>query len=271
MHHHQRRLLLAASVATILIGGISAAAVLSLDTSDPRRVPVVAEDDAVLAVGAFAPAARDAKVQGTVDGALGRAYEVIGSDVRALVDVADGRVVMYQRPSAVAKVEADGARPRFVSPSDALAAAVSFLDAHQISVSGLGQPDIDLLDHGVSVEYVVSWQKVSDDGVLLPNSRTIRMNPISGEVFSYLNIQRPFVSPAAPRVDVDEAVSVARGGADKADVEASRLVVSFDPLGNQMLVWRIMLEKTTPDGAHLAWVVVVDANSGQVVAPGGAP
>jgi Peptidase propeptide and YPEB domain len=270
MKSQHKRVVLAASAAMVL-GLISVAAAWSLDTSDPRRMPAVSEGDAVAAVRAFATSARDAKAEGTIDGALGRAYQVSGSDVRALVDVADGRVVLYQRPSAVATVEADGPRPAFVSAADALAAAVTFLDAHKVSVSGLGAPDVELLDHGASVEYVITWQKMNADGVLLPDSRTVRVNPISREVFSYLDLQRPFVAPGIARVSSDEAVRVAQQSSGDGEVEASRLAVSFNAAGQQMLVWRITLDRTTVEGAHVAWVVIVDANSGQVVAPDGAP
>jgi hypothetical protein len=271
MNSQRNRVILAASAGVVLIGLISVAAVWSVDTSDPRRMPALSEDDAVAAIRAFAPSARDAKAQGTIDGALGRAYQVYGSDVRALVDVADGRVVLYQRPSAVATFEADGPRPEFVSSSEALAAAVSFLDSHRISIAGLGAPDVELLDHGSSAEYVVTWQKVNADGVLLPDSRAVRLNPISREVFSYLDLQRPFVDPGTARVDVSEAVRLARASSQDGEVQASQLAVSFDAAGRQMLIWRIALEKTTVEGAHEAWVVLVDANSGQVVAPDGAP
>ncbi len=271
MKSQHKRVILAASAAMVLVGLISVAAAWSLDTSDPRRMPAVSEGDAVAAVRAFAPSARDAKAEGTIDGALGRAYQVSGSDVRALVDVADGRVVLYQRPSAVAAVEADGPRPEFVNPAEALAAAASFLEAHKVSVSGLGAPDVELLDHGASVEYVITWQKTNADGVLLPDSRTVRVNPISREVFSYLDLQRPFVAPGLAQVSSDEAVRVARGSSGDGEVQASRLAVSFDAAGHQMLIWRITFEKTTVEGAHVAWVVMVDASSGQVVAPDGAP
>jgi hypothetical protein len=252
------------AVPLVLLFGVLlvAARVEGGNPTDPRRVSQITASQAVAAVQSFDSArAADVAVQRTVDGALGRAYEVAGSSVSALVDVFDGRIVLFEVTGAV---EATGRAN--ITSAGAQQVAQTFLSAHRIPVDGLGEPLIEAEDHGDVSTVTITWQRVSPSGVLLPDERIVHVNPSTAQVTGFLDLRRPFIDPPAPQISQEQAGSIAAAAAGVGDVRQSQLLVTFSASGEQLLVWRLWLRDDAPNSPTIqAAVVDIDASTGSVI------
>jgi hypothetical protein len=195
--------------------------------------PITAEA-ARAAVVAMVPEATGLTVSGPVDSATGRHFTVSSSSVRASVDATVGRVtgvlLLDRRPTAgVVSLSAD----------EVMVAAGRFLEAHGIPHDGM-QASVRLVNHGASNEYEVTWQRL-DQGVEVPDSRSVRVDAATGRVFWYADVRRPFSSPPAPLVDYDRAteLAAAASGFEQPTIVEGTLKLIAREAGGQDLVWLI--------------------------------
>ena len=98
------------------------------------------------------------------------------------------------------------------------------------------------------------------DGVRAPTVVRISVNPSTGKVYAFLNFDRPYVRPPAPKITEADAEAAARALIEAPDavVTSSDLAIAFDANGVQQLVYEIKL--TTTGGFYTN--IRVDAASG---------
>lgn len=255
-----------AALAACLIAGCQSP---SAPPGTPQSSREIAASPSPIATGVDAEGARaaleaflgrpvDVQVTGPETGASGPFYQLQGADISAAVSATDGRVVSILLLDAV-----PSSRVTKLSPADALTAATAYVEAHGLSVDGLGA-GVELVDHGEAVAYEVTWTKV-ERGIELPVRTILQVDAATGAIFSFLDVRRPYAEPPAPVVSRELAVSAARIAAamSSASVDGAKLLVSFTPDGRQQLVWEIALT----DGVSHA-LVDVDAISGSAVVVG---
>ena len=120
-------------------------------------------------------------------------------------------------------------------------------------------------DHGESSEFVVEWRKHVGT-VIVPDSREVGIDAATGRVFRYVYINMPFEPPIEPVIEqsIAEASALrAVNGSPLARISSSELLVTFDPSGQQRLVWHVFVD----DGLSHS-VVEVDAETGTVIVIG---
>jgi hypothetical protein len=240
--------------------------------TDPIRTVLV---DASRAEGAVGRLLSPAELQGLsvsppVAGAVDTYYEVTSKSARATVDVNDGHVTMLIRQTKL-----PGARDTTVSAVDAEAGAIGWLKAHDIPIDGM-TAKTDLIDHGDTTAYTVSLTHVVDR-VIVPDTRTLYVNPASGEIFMLADYRHPFSPPPTAKVSVDQANASAAStvGGKHVVVDHAQLMIIFAPDGGQRLVWQVAVSAELDDSpaddpvvAH--YLVEVDAlyETARVVAQG---
>jgi hypothetical protein len=125
----------------------------------------------------------------------------------------------------------------------------------------------NLVSHGdAGSEYSYIWRE-EIDGVLTPNTVVVNLNPSTGEVISYIGIQREITCPLEPKLSRDEALKVAAGqfpGIRVTDATAN-LTVEYTQPGVQTLTWVVTM-KGEPEGDVLqGGLIVIDARAGEVL------
>ena len=97
-----------------------------------------------------------------------------------------------------------------------------------------------LIDHGDSCEYHVTWTKRVGD-VLVPDNRSVSVNPETGVVFGFQDHRHPYSQPPAAKVSksaaIAKAISTVAPGSDA--TATAELQVVFDMSGSQHLVWQV--------------------------------
>ena len=186
----------------------------------------------------------------------GRFYAVDGDGIRANVDADTGRV----RTLFIARL-APAAATISISPGQALAAAKAYLKVNRITEVGQA-PTVTLVDRGDTTEYVVEW-RTRVNGAWVPDTRSVSVNPATGEVFALQNQARAYETPPTALVSESKASQRAAAalGWDSPILQSAELYVSYDKQGPQRLVWVIKLADL---GGHSA-SVFVDAMSGEPV------
>lgn len=254
--------------ALAVAGGIRTAGA----AGDAEKTVLISKSEARDQVAAFAElSASTLSASDPIDGAFDRFYRVTGPNLSATVDVHDGSITTLVLGGIV--VPNGDVR---TTEDDAQAIARDYLDAHDVLHDGMAQR-VEVLDHGESVEYLISWERI-EDGVIVPDIRQVGIDASSGRVFRYHNMYRPYDPPGKPSVDEASAVSDAKDTiylGEKATVQKVELRVQFDPAGVQYLVWQIYLDGPIPEQpkdqnfvAH--YIVQVDAMTGkaQIVGQG---
>jgi hypothetical protein len=255
------------SAGIIAIGiGYFARSTGASETLDPEKTVVVSKSAVVDLVAAFAdvPASRLSAGE-PVEGAFNRFYLVTGPDLSATVDVHRGSIttlvltgIVLPNPDSMITSEA------------ALSTARAYLDSHEVARDGMTER-IELVDHGESSEYLVTWQRV-EAGVIVPDIRQIGIDAASGQVFRFHNLFRPYARPGQPRVTEAEAIKAAREASFLGEDGAVRNVelrVEFDAAGRQYLAWNIYIDGPVAgqpkdqEGVLAHFVVEVDAATGE--------
>jgi hypothetical protein len=241
------------AAAAILALGLGAA-LTARGGTDPRMKVNINGAQALDAARGLA-GAKDGVATGPFDAIDHRYFRVEGEAYQANVDAFDGSVrtllIPARYPAGLTKA-VDGRK--------AQATATSYLAAHGISTKGLKQR-FEVIDHGSVIEYQVTWD-LRINGARVPDSRTVSVNPETGEVFAYTDFHREYAPPPSPNIDETGAVALARAFVEAPDarVGSTDLLVWFDPSGNQLLVWWIGLAEVDSNGG--AAMVQVDAVSG---------
>jgi hypothetical protein len=108
---------------------------------------------------------------------------------------------------------------------------------------------------------LVMYRRTAGDAYL-PDYRVVQVDGITGEVFSLVDVRRPADPPPAPRVTAAQAQAAAVASVAGGSASTPYLVVSFDPLGEQILVWMVPVRGTT--GGPGA-IIGIDAMTGTPV------
>ena len=109
---------------------------------------------------------------------------------------------------------------------------------------------------------MIDW-RMRVNGAWIPDTRTVSVNPTTGQVFALQNHTRPYSPPPTAKVTRTEAVRRARAALGWADavLRDADLYVSLDGKGSQQLLWLVRLAKFGGGSAS----VFVDGITGQAV------
>lgn len=129
----------------------------------------------------------------------------------------DGQVYVNARTGAVERATFDSARKdsRDVRLDRAAAEATARAYAEE-KYSGFAKKNMqltrsDLVSHGdAGSEYSYIWRE-EISGVLTPNTVVVNLNPSTGEIVSYIGIQREIKCSLEPKLSRDEALKIAAG------------------------------------------------------------
>jgi hypothetical protein len=238
------------AIGTLALAGLAIGA--ASGATDPRMAVNVTSATAVSAVARLTGAV-DLAATGPFTAVDHRYYAVDGKNVHANVDAFTGAI----RTLALLANAPTGTDVA-VAKADAAASAAAFLDAYGISTAGLSAT-VKFVDHGSMTEFVVTYER-RVNGALVPDTRSVSINPATGAVFGLTTFSRVYVDPPKATITLDEATKAGLDVAGMTDGQLvhSDLVVTFDAAGAQLLVWR--LELVGSDGGAAA--VQVDALSG---------
>ena len=243
-----------------LLVGVQDSGVMA-GSGDSGRTATITQAEAVARVRAASRSQRDLKVTGTVGSPVSRAYVVSGGGVDGIVDVSTGELGMLALSD-----NAPDSTVVSISPEQAVAAASGFLSAHAIA-SPKVPPVVVLSDHSSTVEFVVSWVR-RVNGIVVPDQTIVKVNPLSGAVFSVVRIHRPFQEPGAAKVSKTEADAAARaklGGADATLERADAAITFDDATGAQRVAWRLEYKVKDAAGAFFGQLVSVDTTTGDIL------
>ena len=185
----------------------------------------------------------------------------------------DGQIYVNARTGVIERVTFDSARKdsHEIRLDQAAAEAAARAYAEE-KYSGFAEKSMRLIEsnlvsHGdAGSEYSYIWRE-RIKGVLTPNTVVVNVNPSTGEIVSYIGIQRKVQCPLEPALSRDEALKVAAGqfpGIRVTDATAN-LTVEYTQPGVQTLTWVVTM-KGEPEGDVLqGGLIVIDARAGEVL------
>lgn len=125
----------------------------------------------------------------------------------------------------------------------------------------------NLVSHGdAGSEYSYIWRE-ENKGVLTPNTVVVNLNPSTGEIVSYIGIQREIRCPLEPALSRDEALKAAAGqfpGIRVTDATAE-LSIEYARPETQTLTWVITMKGEPVDHVLQGGFVVIDAQTEEVL------
>jgi hypothetical protein len=208
----------------------------------------------------------------------------LGGELMRFSRKVDGRHVDYYVDSATKRVMRmdDFDRSSYEVKLDLAAAqqiAQKYARLHfaDFATAGLELTDMSLIDHGEGTAkyYSFTWMKnAADSGALLPVAVTVRVDPVSGDVFSYDSVSAEVTIATSPQVSDaaagEKALAAVGDSVPQPRIESSTLAVSTDPpddpAGHQALVWQIVIAGDDSQGYATGASVYIDALSGKVLA-----
>ncbi|WP_054847600.1 PepSY domain-containing protein [Methanoculleus chikugoensis] len=125
----------------------------------------------------------------------------------------------------------------------------------------------DLVSHGdAGSEYSYIWREEISD-VLTPNTVVVNLNPSTGEIVSYIGIQREIKCSLEPKLSRDEALKIAAGQFPGIRVTGATadLSVEYTRPDVQTLTWVITMRGEPEDHVLQGGLVVIDAQTGEVL------
>lgn len=125
----------------------------------------------------------------------------------------------------------------------------------------------DLLQHGNGgKEYLFIWRE-SIDKIETPNLVVITQNPTSGEIISYIGINREITVPLESKIEKDKARIIAERQFSGIEViqEESYLSIEYPYVGEQRLCWIFTIIGTPYNGVSQGGLVVIDAMNGDIL------
>jgi uncharacterized membrane protein YkoI len=185
----------------------------------------------------------------------------------------DGQVYVNARTGAVERATFDSARKdsRDVRLDRAAAEATARAYAEE-KYSGFAKKSMqltrsDLVSHGdAGSEYSYIWREEISD-VLTPNTVVVNLNPSTGEIVSYIGIQREIKCSLEPKLSRDEALKIAAGQFPGIRVTSATadLSVEYTRPDTQTLTWVITMRGEPEDHVLQGGLVVIDAQTGEVL------
>jgi hypothetical protein len=233
-------LVVAALVAPLTVVAMSTSSI----SRDPLRSVAISPADAAqrftAALGqnkgvlAAATSPGAPRVSAAIDGAFETFYQVDSPEGSGFVDVHSGRIIGMAYLGSLPTT-----KQVLISSAQAEQIAGDFLTSLAVPTTGLTAV-VTLVDHGDSCEYQVAWTEHVGD-VLVPDNRSVSVNPETGVVFGFQDHRHPYSQPAAAKVSKAAAIATAISTvAPDGDATATAdLQVVFDLSGNQYLLWQV--------------------------------
>jgi len=132
-------------------------------------------------------------------------------------------------------------------------------------IDGFDTIESRLLDHVSYKEYQFVFQEVKD-GVLLFNSAVVSVNPSTGDVISYMSVNKKLEVSLIPEISEEEAMDIAMNqfGDIRLINNEARLIVDYPDGVEQRLLWNIMIEGEPENYVLQGGTVTIDAITGRV-------
>lgn len=248
-------------LAVPVVGLAIAVAVLALPAdassppSDPHKTVVVTAEEARAIIERVLPACdRDFTYEGTKDRPGVRVHVFAGPDVYAAVDVSDGHIAIL----SLQVPHASGAPT--ITAAQAERIATEYLRTMGSPIGGL-VADVSAATGSGTPGYTVTFRRTAG-GAYLPDYRVVQVDGTTGEVFSLVDVRRPVDPPPAPRVTAAQAQAAAAASVGGGSTSTPYLIVWFDPLGRQLLIWMVPVSGA-PGGPGA--VIAIDAETGEPV------
>ncbi|PKL63445.1 MAG: hypothetical protein CVV31_01225 [Methanomicrobiales archaeon HGW-Methanomicrobiales-2] len=185
----------------------------------------------------------------------------------------EGQIYVNDQTGAVERATFDSARKDFheirLDRAAAEAAARAYAEEKYDGFAGKSMRLIgsNLVSHGdAGSEYSYIWRE-EIKGVLTPNTVVVNLNPSTGEIVSYIGIQREIKCPLEPKFSRDEALKIAAGQFPGIRVTSATtdLSVEYTRPDAQTLTWVITMRGEPEDHVLQGGLVVVDAQTGEVL------
>ena len=185
----------------------------------------------------------------------------------------DGQVYVNARTGVIERATFDSARKGChdirLDPAAAEVAARAYAEE---KYSGFTKKNMrltgsNLVSHGdAGSEYSYIWRE-ENKGVLTPNTVVVNLNPSTGEVITYIGIQREIKCPLEPKLSRDEALKVAAGQFPGVRVTGATadLSVEYTRPDTQTLTWVITMRGEPEDHVLQGGLVVIEAQTGEVL------
>jgi len=124
----------------------------------------------------------------------------------------------------------------------------------------------ELQDYGTGKEHLFIWGEIINN-IETPNKVLLTLNPNTGEIITYMGLQRQVTVPLAPKILKDDAVNIATSQFKDITVERTeaKLSVEYPTENVQKLTWVIEIEGKPKDNVPHGGLVVVDATTGEVI------
>jgi len=251
-----------------------------------KRIWIIAI--ACIIVTVSAAAATTASTPIGVDTAKGNAEEFLGTTAVAVqfqktehlnhgeyyvFCTGDGQIYVNAYTGAVERASFDrareGSRENRLEAAETEAIAKAYAEE---KYSGFAERNMRLIeskvvDHGdAGSEYAYVWRE-EINGVLTPNTVVVSLDPDSGDITSYIGIQREIRCPLEPSVTRDEALKIATGQFPEIRVTdaTADLSIEYTQPGVQTLTWVITMKGEPEDHVLQGGLVVIDALTGNVL------
>ncbi|MCT8336100.1 hypothetical protein FKB36_00945 [Methanoculleus sp. Afa-1] len=185
----------------------------------------------------------------------------------------DGQVYVNARTGVIERATFDSARKGCQDIRlDRAAAEVAARAYAEEKYSGFAKKSMqltrsDLVSHGdAGSEYSYIWRE-EISGVLTPNTVVVNLNPSTGEIVSYIGIQRGIECPLEPKLSRDEALKIVAGQFPGIRVTGATadLSVEYTRPDVQTLTWVITMRGEPEDHVLQGGLVVIDAQTGEVL------
>jgi hypothetical protein len=237
------------------------------DKQDPAREVKVTVEEAMEIVRQFAvEPLPDLTLRETIDNPVARLYILKDGNVRYWVNVNNGAIVGVQYADKV-PISPDVN----ISIEEAEAAAIYFAQKMYLGFSNLILTERQLIDHRASKEYLFVWTQTVDLA-LTPNTVNVSVNPVTGEVCTYMSSARE-IQPFTPsKVSASEAKTIAKNTLQterNISVSEPLLTITFSSSGEQLLVWQVQVDEVVgPEDYQHGAQYSINAYTGEIVQAG---
>jgi hypothetical protein len=176
--------------------------------------------------------------------------------VMVSVDPASGRVVSM----LVITDPVSGVR---ITQAQAEQTAEAFLAVHHVPCDGMTKT-VEFMDHNAMQEYIVTWQRYVN-GAAVPDSRVVRVDAHTGNVFAFNDFRQPYAPVASPALTEDDAIALAVKTSGLTDPKIESVSLKVAPAGDWAgrLVWSVGLSAQMPELGYYA--IYVDAITGETL------
>ena len=156
----------------------------------------------------------------------------------------------------------------FITKTGAIDIAESFIQAHEreIELKDFSLVVSGLMDGGDVNTYNFLWRKYVGD-IEGPNLIFISINPTTGAVIHYINIDRPILVSLENKITQEEAEFIAINQFPGINFHNndSKLKVRYDEKGSQRLIWECSVSGDPKEIILRGGIVHIDAQSGEVI------